>query len=296
MATNVNTISKEALSLHRKAHAKKLAYDISQYVIATIIFIIMVFPFYYLIITSFMTQAEVMAPRPAFWPKTFKFDAYKYALELVPIGKYIVNTLAMTAGHMGLQLVSGILAGYGFARGKFKGREMLFTFCLGAMMIPSQVTFVPLYVMMSGWGLINTLIGLIIPGMVSAYYIFMLRQSFKSVDDSYVEAAQIDGMGRLGVIFHVLVPMCKSTIITVTCIAFINGWNSYFWPKMITTNQKRRTIALGIQEIKTSLGDNLTMNYHIVMAAAVMAIIPVLLLFLLLQKYILTGLSKAAMK
>lgn len=163
-------------------------------------------------------------------------------------------------------------------------------------MIPIQVTFVPIYVMVSKLDWINTFAALIIPNAISAYFIFMLRQSFKAVDKSYIEAARVDGMGRIGVIFNVLVPMCKPTIITVTIITFINGWNSYFWPKMVTTNPTRRTLAQGIHELRRSYAGLETANYNQIMAGAVMSLVPIIVLFTVLQKYILSGVSKAAMK
>ncbi|MPN62671.1 L-arabinose transport system permease protein AraQ [bioreactor metagenome] len=124
----------------------------------------------------------------------------------------------------------------------------------------------------------------------------MLRQTFMSVDDSYLEAGRIDGMGRIGSIFHVLIPMCKPTLITLSIITFIDGWNSYFWPKMIAPLEKRRTLAVGITQLRRTFAGMETANYNEIMAGAVLAIIPIILLFLILQKYIMTGMSKAAMK
>ena len=124
--------------------------------------------------------------------------------------------------------------------------KVLFIVVLGALMVPLQVTFVPIYVLISKLGWMNSFPGLIIPHLVSAYFIFMLRQNFMSVDNSYLEAGMLDGMGRIQSIIYVLCPMCKPTLITVSIITFINGWNSYFWPKMITTSDFRRTIAVGI--------------------------------------------------
>lgn len=124
----------------------------------------------------------------------------------------------------------------------------------------------------------------------------MLRQNFMAVDNSYIEAGRVDGMGRIGTIFHVLCPMCKPTLITVSIISFINGWNSYFWPKMVTKTEASRTIAVGVQQLKNTFAGQEVSNYNEIMAGAVMAIIPIVLLFLVLQKYIMTGMSKAAMK
>ena len=162
--------------------------------------------------------------------------------------------------------------------------------------MPFQVTFIPIYVMVSRLNWLNSFPGLVVPNLVSAYFIFMLRQAFMSVDDSYIEAGRIDGMGRIGTIVHVLCPMCAPTLITLSILSFIGGWNSYFWPKMITTTDVRRTIAVGVTYLRQTFSGLETSNYNEIMAGAVMGIVPIILLFLILQKYIMTGMSKAAMK
>lgn len=134
------------------------------------------------------------------------------------------------------------------------------------------------------------------PNLVSAYFIFMMRQSFKSVDDSYLDAGRIDGLGRIGLIIHVLIPMTAPTLVTVSIINFISGWNSYFWPRMVSTRDEWRTIAVGVVRLRQTFAGMEVANYNEIMAGAVMAIIPIVLLFLVLQKYILTGMSRAAMK
>lgn len=232
---------------------------------------------------------------PTLWPDGFEWRNYQAAFEKVPLMRYIGNTVIMTAGYVMGQTLTGILAAYSFARGEYKGRNALFLLVLGALMIPIQVTFIPIYAIVARLKWLNTFAGLIVPNMVSAYFIFMLRQSFMSVDNSYLEAAQVDGMGHFRIIFQVLVPLCKPTVITVTLITFMNGWNSYFWPKMVTTNQSRRTITLGIMELKQSL-EGIISNYNEIMAGAVISIIPVAVLFLVLQRHIMTGFAKNAMK
>ena len=193
-------------------------------------------------------------------------------------------------------LLIGVMAAYGFSKGQFKGREFLFMLVLGALMVPIQVTFVPIYVFIARLNMIDTYLGIILPNLVSAYFVFMLRQNFMAVDNSYIEAGKVDGMGRFGTIFHVLCPMCKPTLITVSIISFINGWNSYFWPKMISKSDASRTIAVGVQQLKNTFAGMEVSNYNEIMAGAVMAIVPIIALFLILQKYIMTGMSKAAMK
>ena len=272
------------------------AFTILRYVLGILITLVTLFPIYWMIISSLKSSQELLQAVPSLWPKEFHWNNYSDVWQKAPFGRYFFNTGVTTAGVLILELFTGILAAYGFSKGKFKGRNFLFMVVLGAMMVPAQVTFVPLYVMMSQFNRLNTFAGLIIPNAVSAYLIFMLRQAFMAVDDSYLEAAKMDGLGRFGIIFQILCPMCKPTLITVGVIQFIDNWNAYFWPKMITNDINMRTIAVGVANLKESYAGLETMNTNQIMAGAFMAIVPIILVFVFLQKYILTGMSKAAMK
>ena len=233
---------------------------------------------------------------PTLFPHEFHPENYLNVLQKANFMKYYWNTIVMTAGILLLQVGTGVLAAYGFAVGRFKGRNALFYVVLGALMIPLQVTFIPIYIMCANWNLCDTFLGLILPEAVSAYYIFMLRNTFMSIDQSYIDAGRIDGLSRLGTIWYVLVPMSKATIFTVTLVTFTNGWNAYFWPKIIAKNEVRRVLTVGLAQLKNTFAGQAVSNYHEIMAGAVLAIIPVVILFLIFQKYMMTGYSKAAMK
>jgi len=277
-------------------HAHRVYRTTAQYAAAIFVVFLMLFPIYWMIISSFKTSDELLATVPTLWPKEFIWSNYPEVLERAPFAQYLINTLATTVVMMLGELTIGVMAAYGFAKGKFVGREFLFMLVLGALMVPIQVTFVPIYVFIARLSMIDTYWGIILPNLVSAYFVFMLRQNFMAVDNSYIEAGKVDGMGRFGTIFHVLCPMCKPTLITVSIISFINGWNSYFWPKMISKTEASRTIAVGVQQLKNTFAGMEVSNYNEIMAGAVMAIVPIIALFLILQKYIMTGMSKAAMK
>ncbi len=281
----------DSLRLSHKVYRKA-----GQYTAAVLITLLMLFPIYWMIISSFKTSTALLQTVPTLWPANFVWENYPNVLNRAPFFRYLLNTLVTTFFIMMGQLVMGILAAYGFSKGEFKGRNVMFMLVLGALMVPIQVTFVPIYVLISRLNSIDTWMGVILPNLVSAYFIFMLRQNFMAVDNSYIEAGKIDGMGRIGTIVHVLCPMCKPTLITVSIISFIDGWNSYFWPKMVTKTEASRTIAVGVQQLKNTFAGQEVSNYNEIMAGAVMAIIPIVFLFLVLQKYIMTGMSKAAMK
>lgn len=269
---------------------------VGQTALAVFFTLLMLFPIYWMIISSFKTSTELLAPVPTLWPQQFVWENYPNVLNRAPFIRYLINTLITTCVLMVTELTMGVAAAYGFSKGDFKGRDGLFMLVLGALMVPIQVTFVPSYVLISRLNSIDTYMGIILPNLVSAYFIFMLRQNFMAVDDSYIEAGKLDGMGRFRTIVNVLCPMCKPTLITVSIISFINGWNNYFWPKMVTKTEASRTIAVGVQQLKNTFAGQEVSNYNEIMAGAVMAIIPIVLLFFFLQKYIMTGMSKAAMK
>ena len=269
---------------------------VGQTALSVFITLVMLFPIYWIVISSFKTSTELLSSVPTLWPKEFVWENYPNVLQRAPFIRYLINTLITTCCIMLTQLTLGVLAAYGFSKGHFRGQNALFMLVLGALMVPIQVTFVPIYVMIARLNSIDTYLGIVLPNLVSAYFIFMLRQNFMAVDDSYIEAGRIDGMGRIGTIVNVLCPMCKPTLITVSIISFIDGWNSYFWPKMVTKTEASRTIAVGVQQLKNTFAGQEVSNYNEIMAGAVMAIIPIVLLFLFLQKYIMTGMSKAAMK
>lgn len=267
-----------------------------QTIVAILVTIVMIFPLYWMLATSFKSAEEVQRVIPTLFPHSFHPENYLNVLTRANFLHYYWNTIVMTAGILILQVGTGTLAAYGFACGSFKGREVLFYVVLGALMVPLQVTFIPIYIMCANWGLADTFLGLILPEAVSAYYIFMLRNSFLAIDQSYIDAGRIDGLGRLGTILHVLFPMSKSTVFTVTLVTFSNGWNAYFWPKIIAKNEVRRVLTVGLAQLKNTFAGQSVSNYHEIMAGAVLAIVPLIILFLIFQKYMMTGYSKAAMK
>lgn len=282
-------------SVNKAAITRKKIGTVLQYTLAIIVVLIMLFPLYWMFISSVKSQDEILRAIPTLWPREWHFENYSNVFQRANFGKYYVNTIIMTAGILVSQIFTGILGAYGFSVGKFKGQNLLFLLVLGALMIPIQVTFIPIYIMFARLGLTSTFLGLILPHTVSPYYIFMLRQSFLSIDSSYIDAARVDGVGRLGLIFKILVPMCKSTIVTITLVTFTTGWNSYFWPKIIAKDGPR-VLTVGLSHLKNTFAGQATMNNHEIMAGAVMAVLPVVILFFIFQKYMLTGYSKAAMK
>ena len=265
-------------------------------ILAVIITVIMIFPLFWMVSTALKTEAETMGAKLVFWPAKMQFQNFKYVVDSVPFFRYMLNTTVVTAMQMASELILGIMAAYAFSKGRFHGKHLLFIIVLGAMMIPLQVTFIPLYIVIARVGLMNSYWGIWIAGCVSSYTIFLLRQAFMTIDDSYIEAAHVDGMGKFGTIFRIMVPMCKPTVITVALTAFMGGWNNYFWPNVIIKEQNMYLLTVGIQKLRTSYGGEITNNYHQIMAGVLLSVIPVFIVFALFQKHMLSGFTKAAMK
>ena len=280
----------------RSPHRRIKAGLVIRYVLAVIITVVMVFPLFWMLSTSLKTEQQVMSSRLVFWPTTPQWNNFSYPFQKVPFLRYMLNTALITVMQMSSELLLGILAAYGFSKGKFHGKHFLFIVVLGAMMIPIQVTFIPLYIVVARVGWMNTYWGVWIAGCVSSYTIFLLRQSFMTVDNSYIEAARVDGMGKLGSICGIMVPMCKPTVITVALTTFMGGWNNYFWPKIIIKAQDMYVLTVGVQRLKTSYGNDATSNYHQIMAGVLLSVIPVFIVFAIFQRHMLSGFTKAAMK
>ena len=283
-------------SYPRQLRAPLTAGTVIRTIFAVIITVVMVFPLFWMVSTALKTEAETMGAKLVFWPAKMQFQNFKYVIDSVPFFRYMINTAVVTAMQMASELILGIMAAYAFSKGRFHGKHLLFIVVLGAMMIPLQVTFIPLYIVIARVGLMNTYWGIWIAGCVSSYTIFLLRQAFMTIDDSYIEAAHVDGMGKFGTIFRIMVPMCKPTVITVALTAFMGGWNNYFWPKVIIKEQNMYLLTVGIQKLRTSYGGEITNNYHQIMAGVLLSVIPVFIVFALFQKHMLSGFTKAAMK
>ena len=289
---SMRTESKKKMS---PATAKRIKHGFQTF-FAILFTLIMIFPIFWLVSTALKTEEEAMSAQIVFWPAVPQFQNFTYAMTKVPMLRYFLNTVIVTAMQMLSELGLGIMAAYAFSKGRFYGKHLLFILVLGAMMIPLQVTFVPLYVIIAQMGLMSSYWGIWIASCVSSYSIFLLRQSFMSVDNSYLEAAQVDGMNKLGVIFRIMVPMCKPTVITVALTSFMGGWNNYFWPKIIVKDELMYVLTIGVQRLKSTFGHETINNYHQIMAGLLLSILPVFVVFALFQKHMLSGFTKAAMK
>ncbi|MDF2644642.1 MAG: sugar transporter permease [Paenibacillus sp.] len=265
-------------------------------IVAIVITLFMFFPIYWMLITALKTSSELRMAVPSFWPEKLMWENFASAFKAIPFYRFTVNTVIQTVGIVFLQINIGVMAAYAFSKGTFPGRDALFVLVLAALIVPEQVVFVPIYVMLSKIGWINTYYALIIPHAASAYGIFLLRQMFRSINNDVIEAAKVDGASRLQVLYRILTPMAMPTVATLTVISFIHSWNAYFWPLVMTNSNKMRVLTVGISMMRDSIAGDEALNFHLLMSASILVILPIVIMFVFAQKYIVAAMANSTFK
>ncbi|MCV3297125.1 carbohydrate ABC transporter permease [Oenococcus kitaharae] len=248
--------------------------------------LVTVLPFLWMFLSSFKTNAEISQMTQSFLPKRWTFQNYENLFISGNFGVYLKNTLIITASSF-FGLMLNAIAGYGFAKFNFFGKRILFLAVMATMMIPGQVTMIPVYLILNQVKLTNTLLGILLPGLVGAFSIFLFRQFMFNIPNSVIESARIEGAGEWYIFWHLVVPMSRPVIAVQGILTFIGGWNSFLWPLIIANNQKYYTLSVGLQLLQ---GQH-TSDYGIQMAGSSFMVIPIIIIFLIFQKYILQGFS-----
>lgn len=259
---------------------KKILLGTSKTIINFIILLIFFVPFYWMVLTAIKSLGQTMIFPPTFIVKSPHFENFLNAYNAIPFLKFTINSLIVTGGTLLCQFLTIIPAAYAFARCQFRFKNFLFGITLATMMIPGQLVFLPIFLLFSKWGLVNSYWSLILPSATSAFGIFMLRQTFKQVPEELIEAARLDKSSELKIIFKIMLPIARPTVVTLGLLTFIGTWNDYFWPLVMTTNDKVRTLPVGIASLRMVEGG---ISYHTVMAGNVILIIPIMIVYFLAQ-------------
>jgi len=251
------------------------------------------FPMVYQVGLSFKPPQEVFGSpfSPLSWP--FTLENYRYVLETMPFGRYLFNTLVFALGVTLGQTFLAILAAYAFSFYRFRGQELLFGAALLSLMVPFVVTYMPNYLLLARLNLLNTLTGMILPMLAGGYGIFLLRQHFKSFPASILEAAQIDGANSWQVLWRVLVPANRAAIFALAIYLFVNAWNQFIWPLLVANRPEAYVLTVAVQRFAGGEGIN---NWGAMMAAATLATVPTLLLYVAMRRAILQTLTEGAIK
>lgn len=245
--------------------------------------IIFAMPFVWMISTSLKTLPETMIFPPEWIPKNPVWQNYADAWNTGPFLSYFINSVVIAVGILILQMLTIIPASYAFARYKFRGSNFLFGIVMVTLMIPAQLIFLPVYLELSAFKLLNTHLGLILPFASSAFGIFLLRQAFMQISDELLEAARLDQAAEWKIIVRIMVPMVKPVLVTFALFSFIAHWNDYFWPLVMTTNETARTLPLGIAKIREVEG---VATWNILMAGNLILVAPILVVFFMSQRQI----------
>jgi multiple sugar transport system permease protein len=254
--------------------------------------LLMVVPLVWMVVTSLLTLDETRHFPPTLVPSSAEWSNYGEVLRQAPFGRWFVNTLIVTVASVVGNLLFCSLAGYAFARIKFFGRDVVFILVLATLMIPFQVIIIPTFLIVRQLGLIDTLGALILPNLAGAFGVFLLRQFFRTLPIELEEAARIDGASRLGVLFKIVLPLSGPALATLAVITFMWTWNDFLWPLIVISSQEHMTLQLGLS---TFQGAHQT-NTHLLMAANVMSVLPVLVLFFVAQRYFVRGIATTGLK
>jgi multiple sugar transport system permease protein len=244
-------------------------------------------PFLWMVDTALKPQDEVLTNPPTWLPSHLAWTNFPQAFTFFPFGRFLLNTLVVACGATGLQTVLAVLAAYAFARLRFPGRDLLFLVYLGTLMIPQQVTIVPLFLMMRSVGWIDTFMALILPSAFHALGVFLLRQFFLTLPRELEESAVMDGAGRLRILWQIILPLSRPAVATLVLFTFIREWNAFLWPLIATSSPDMRTVSVGLTLFIGQYGT----EWHLLMAAASVTLLPTLVVFTLAQRHYIEGIA-----
>ena len=264
------------------------------YLFLLVMAVVVLFPFYWMIISSLKTLDEYRMSVPTFFPRRVMFSNYLEAFSSANLGRLFLNTLSVGVVSTILSLVITILSAFAFARLEFAGKNALFAALLATMMIPGELFTITNYSTVTKLGWINTYTVLIVPFLVSVFYIYLLRQNFMQIPDELYLAAKVDGTSDLKYLCKVMIPLSLPTLISITILKMMGAWNSYIWPRLVANDENHRMITNGLRNAFTeTTGD---VNYPVQMAAVALVSFPLFLVFVFLRKYIMKGVSRSGIK
>ncbi|MCT1797963.1 MULTISPECIES: carbohydrate ABC transporter permease [Aerococcus] len=271
---------------------KLSAGQIITFVLLTIGAFSMILPFFWMVSTSIKTTGETLAIPPVWLPENWQWSNYETALTMAPFDQYFINSVIITLSSTIGEVITSILAAFAFSKLQFFGKNILFTILISTMMVPFELLMIPNYLTLSKMGMINSYWAMIIPFLASVFSVFLLKQNFEAVPKQLYYAAKVDGASDWRFLWQILVPMSKSSIVTVVILKMIGSWNSFMWPLMVTNETHLRPLPVGLQAFTTEAGT----YFELLMAAATIVVLPMIIIYLFLQKYIIKGISNTGVK
>lgn len=263
-----------------------------RYLLLTIGALTMIVPFLWMVSTGLKAPGSVLTIPPELFPKEPTLASFRKVMDVVPLGRMFINSLFVTVVVVTAQIVTGSLAAYAFARMRWRGRDAVFMIYLATLMIPSQVTITPLFILMRQLGWINTYQGLILPSIVSAFGTFLLRQAMLNVPREYEEAAFLDGANHFQVYRTIVMPMIRPALATLAVLATMASWNDFLWPLFATNDAHLMTLPVGLALLQ---GEH-TSDWNLIMAGAVISVVPIILVFIAAQRTFINGMLQSGLK
>ena len=293
--TNQAVLSEKNLQkVSAKQKGVKIFVQILLYAFLITMAIIVVFPFYWMIISSLKSTVEYRLPVPTLFPKEIMWGNYVEAFSAANLGRLFLNTVFVGIVSTILSLVITVLSAFAFARLEFKGKNAIFGALLATMMIPGELFTITNYVTVTKFGWIDSFTVLIVPFLVSVFYIYLLRQNFMQIPNELYLAAKVDGTGDFKYLCKVMIPLSLPILISITILKMMGAWNSYVWPRLVTTSEDMRLITNGLRDAFTDMSGQA--NIPVQMAAVAVVSFPLFLVFIFLRKYIMKGVSRSGIK
>ncbi len=263
------------------------------YAVMAVGLFLVVIPFLWMVISSFKPEAEVRAVPPTWWPETVTTENYRQLFTKLDFPRYFLNSAIVAVAVAVGNMVFCSMLGYALAKLDFPGKRLVFAVVLGTLMVPGVVTFVPLFVLTTNIGLTNTLPGMILPFLAGPFGVFLMRQFVMSLPDELIQAARVDGAGELRIFFSIILPLCGPAVATLGVLTFLTSWNNFLWPLVVATSEDKYTLPVALALY--AVGQNAT-KYGLLLAGSVVVVLPVLAVFLMLQRHIMQGIASTGIK
>jgi multiple sugar transport system permease protein len=277
----------------RAGRPRDLAAAVTLHLVLAAGLLVMIAPFLWMLLSSFKSEGEVRRVPPSWWPADPTLANYRELFDRLDFPRYFTNSILVavlvTLGNLAFCSTTG----YALAKLRFPGRGVLFALVLGNLMVPPMATFVPQFVLVSNLGLVNTYAGLVLPNIALAVNVFLMRQFILSVPDDLLESARVDGAGELRVFWRIVLPLCRPALATVGILTFLGSWNNFLWPLVVATTEDRYTLPVALALY--SVGQNNT-RYGLLLAGSVAVLLPVLIVFVLLQRHFIRGIATTGLK
>ncbi len=281
--------------IEKRAVRRKIVSRTVTYFLLTLWALMVLFPFYWMILTSVKSYGSYNAEYiPKFYTPAPTLENYRSAFTAVPLARYFLNTIIFTLATTGLMMIVIIPAAFAFSRLEFRGKNLVFTLFLSLMMIPNELVIITNFQTITNLGMRNTYLGLILPSVTSVFYIYLLKENFEQIPNELYKAAKVDGTSDFKYLLRVMLPISRPTIVTIIILKVIECWNSYVWPRLITDDEMYYLVSNGIQEIRENgFGRE---NVPAMMAAVVVISLPLIIIFLIFHKKIMAGVSRGGTK